>query len=491
MKAGLLRLSVRVTTWMVCCGLVGLGAAHGAVSGRTSSQNTSKKAATRSTPAAKISSGSRKPRSSRKDAAPAAPSDPREASAERDRLTARIVELKQQIAAGERSRSGATTALARAERALADVTRRLDQLAARQRDAQDRAAAFDRQRAGVEGQIAARRAAYARTTTLLYAGQQDDALRTYLAGGDPGEAMRTATYLGYLARSQTADLTTLRARVDDLQAERRRADEESRALADQAQEQQSARDALAADRANQRLTLAQLSKQIAAQRDTATALEADEKRLSRVVEQLQKAIERQAAEDRARRDAARRAAELAAARRSRDDAAKNADKNAETRKPPRESPKPSEAPPVATIDLPDDSGGRGAFAQLRGQLRLPARGTIVGRFGAPRGSGGGTWKGVFVRTETGADVHAVAAGKVVFADDLRGFGNILIVDHGDQYLSIYGNNEALLRKAGDVVKPGDLVARTGNSSGDEQTGLYFELRFRGRPFDPLSWTGGR
>jgi septal ring factor EnvC (AmiA/AmiB activator) len=140
--------------------------------------------------------------------------------------------------------------------------------------------------------------------------------------------------------------------------------------------------------------------------------------------------------------------------------------------------------------LPDDTAGGGAFAQLRGQLRLPVRGTLVGRFGAPRGTGGATWKGVFVATDSGADVHAVAAGRVVFADDLRGFGNLVIVDHGDQYLSIYGNNAALLRRTGDAVKAGDVIARAGNSSGDEQTGLYFELRFRGRPFDPMNWTVG-
>ncbi len=90
-----------------------------------------------------------------------------------------------------------------------------------------------------------------------------------------------------------------------------------------------------------------------------------------------------------------------------------------------------------------------------------------------------------------ADVHAVAAGKVVFADDLRGFGKLVIVDHGDQYLSIYGNNDALLKRSGDTVRAGDVVARAGDSSGDGETGLYFELRFRGRPFDPMSWSGGR
>ncbi len=187
-------------------------------------------------------------------------------------------------------------------------------------------------------------------------------------------------------------------------------------------------------------------------------------------------IEQQAAEAR-RREA--RNARPAPCRSSRRRASRDGAATAQRRAGGRSTPSPTAAT------------GSGAFAQLRGQLRLPVRGAVVGRFGAPRGGGGATWKGVFVRTEAGADVHAVAAGKVVFADDLRGFGNLVIIDHGDQYLSIYGNNETLLRHTGDTVRSGDVIARAGNSSGDEETGLYFELRYRGRPFDPMGWTGAR
>jgi len=135
----------------------------------------------------------------------------------------------------------------------------------------------------------------------------------------------------------------------------------------------------------------------------------------------------------------------------------------------------------------DASGNlAGSFAQLKGRLRLPLRGDITGRFGARR-DGGPSWKGVFIRAAQGAEVRAVAPGRVVFAEWLRGFGNLLIIDHGDQYLSIYGNNEALLRQPGDRVGSGEAIATTGNSGGNPETGLYFELRFQGRPFDPLTW----
>jgi septal ring factor EnvC (AmiA/AmiB activator) len=127
------------------------------------------------------------------------------------------------------------------------------------------------------------------------------------------------------------------------------------------------------------------------------------------------------------------------------------------------------------------------FAALRGKLRLPARGELSNRFGTPREDGGTTWKGLFIRAPQGEEVKAVAPGKVVFSDWMRGFGNLLIVDHGGDYLSIYGNNETLFKQAGENVASGDVLGRVGNSGGNPETGLYFELRHLGKPFDPLSW----
>ena len=124
---------------------------------------------------------------------------------------------------------------------------------------------------------------------------------------------------------------------------------------------------------------------------------------------------------------------------------------------------------------------------MKGQLRLPVRGELVGRYGAQRSEGTASAKGVFIRAPGGESVRAVATGRVVYVDWMRGFGNLLIVDHGDAYLSIYGNNESLLKQPGDAVTLGEAVATVGQSGGNEETGLYFELRHLGRPFDPLSW----
>ncbi|MCX7145981.1 MAG: peptidoglycan DD-metalloendopeptidase family protein [Sulfuritalea sp.] len=122
---------------------------------------------------------------------------------------------------------------------------------------------------------------------------------------------------------------------------------------------------------------------------------------------------------------------------------------------------------------------------------MPVKGTIAGRFGSPRAESGASWKGVFIRAAEGAEVKAVAAGAVVFSDWLRGFGNLLIIDHGDDFLSVYGNNESLLAAVGAAVKGGESIATVGNSGGNPDSGLYFELRHRGLPFDPLKWASNR
>lgn len=111
----------------------------------------------------------------------------------------------------------------------------------------------------------------------------------------------------------------------------------------------------------------------------------------------------------------------------------------------------------------------------------------MNRFGAPREEGGVSWKGLFIRAAEGAAVKAIAAGEVVFSEWLRGFGNLIIVDHGEGYMSLYSNNESLYKQVGDPVQPGDAIAAVGNSGGQSDTGLYFEMRHQSRPINPMHW----
>lgn len=127
------------------------------------------------------------------------------------------------------------------------------------------------------------------------------------------------------------------------------------------------------------------------------------------------------------------------------------------------------------------------FASLRGRLPLPARGEVVARFGAPRRGGRLRWRGLVIAAPAGSPVRAVAPGRVVFAEWLRGYGLLLIIDHGEGYMSLYGFNERLDKGVGDPVQAGEQVAAAGGPQGPLRPGLYFEIRHRGRPLDPLAW----
>jgi len=127
-----------------------------------------------------------------------------------------------------------------------------------------------------------------------------------------------------------------------------------------------------------------------------------------------------------------------------------------------------------------------AFGKLKGKLNWPVKGKVGHRFGDRVGRGALRWEGILVKSGQGASVTAVHHGRVIFADWLKGFGLLVILDHGDGYMSLYGRNEVLLRSVGEWVNAGDLIARSGDSGLEEQ-GLYFEIRHRGKPLNPLKW----
>jgi septal ring factor EnvC (AmiA/AmiB activator) len=141
-------------------------------------------------------------------------------------------------------------------------------------------------------------------------------------------------------------------------------------------------------------------------------------------------------------------------------------------------------------DIPVEASQQKPFKALKGQLRWPARGQLVKRFGSLRGNSGLKWQGVLIEAPEGGQVRAVSKGRVAFADWMRGFGLLLIIDHGDGYMSLYGQNEALYKEVGEWVDSGEVVATLGASGGQTEAGLYFEIRHNGHPVNPLSWCAG-
>jgi septal ring factor EnvC (AmiA/AmiB activator) len=138
------------------------------------------------------------------------------------------------------------------------------------------------------------------------------------------------------------------------------------------------------------------------------------------------------------------------------------------------------------LKVPDESI---PFARLRGKLQWPAAGKINNLFGARRSAGRLNWNGILIHAPQGRDVHAVARGRVAYAEWLRGYGLLLIIDHGDGYMSLYGHNQSLYKETGDWVEAGEVIASIGNSGGQQHSGLYFEIRHNGRPTNPGKWCG--
>ena len=143
---------------------------------------------------------------------------------------------------------------------------------------------------------------------------------------------------------------------------------------------------------------------------------------------------------------------------------------------------------ITNLSAPADAR---PFAEMKGNLLLPVAGKISQKFGNRRSDGKLRWNGVFIAADEGEPVHAVHYGRVVFSDWLRGFGLLIIVSHGEGFMSLYGHNQVLYRQAGDWVSAGDMIANVGNTGGQQEYGLYFEIRSAGKPSDPQLWCSAR
>ncbi len=374
-------------------------------------------------------------------------------------LKVRIEALRRDMAKAEESKSYAADQLRETESAISDVNRRLHGLGAEGSVLKAELADLDTQSRRLERQAGTQQNQLARLLNRQFVGGDSDALKLLLSGQDPNQSARDQYFLTQLSRAKADLIQQLRAVAAEKKQLADSVRERQAQLAEVERRQQESRAQLL-ERKKQRLTtLASIGNRLKAQRREIDTLKRDEQRLTKLIEGL---------------------ARIAAAKRSKPKASRETRSAGDTA---------SARSPKAKSHDPGNVGG--AFAARRGQLRLPVKGTISGRYGQSRPEGGATWKGIFIRAAEGAEVRAVAGGSVVFSDWLRGFGNLLVIDHGDDFLSVYGNNESLLAAVGASVKDGESVATVGNSGGNPDSGLYFELRHRGQPFDPLKWASSR
>ena len=379
--------------------------------------------------------------------APLAAPTPRDAAASEQRLRSlrsRIEKLQADLAAKEESRGEARDRLRESDRAMTEAHRALFELRQKRSALEQELGSIEAREARARDALGKQQALAAKLLRMQYVQGSTDRLRLLLEGRDPAEAARHLQYYGYIQRARADLITGLKREEQELAA--LQADAKAR------------RDQLAQNEAAQAVESRRIEKQRAARSAVVAKLAADISRNRRTIGQL-------------KRDEARLARLVDEIARALAERSKEKAKGGE-----------------AVDRVADASLASKPFKSLKGKLRLPVRGRLMNRYGERREDSGTTWKGLFIRAVTGETVHAVADGLVVYAAWLRGFGNLLILDHGGGYMSLYAYNEGLVRKVGEKVRAGDPIANVGASGGSADSGLYFELRRDGKPFDPLKWT---
>lgn len=363
----------------------------------------------------------------------------------------------------EGQRGQASQQLREADEKVARTGRALAQTEAALREQGRALAEAEQRRSTLQGNLAQQHRELAGLLRAAYQLGNHAPLKLLLSQDTVADANRALAYHRYLQRERAQRITTLTADLKELEALQAQIAERKQKLQGTQQDQKQQAAALEADRRDRAKTVASLEERFKDQREKEQALGQDAKALEMLLANLRAAAARAEAE---RRAAARRAAaEKAAAERAARQAA------AQGRPPP-----PTKVPPaVASAPAPKVGG-----------LGWPLSGNLLARYGGKLPDGR-TSSGVLIGAPAGSTVTAVADGTVVFSDWMTGYGMILIVDHGNGYMSLYAHNDTLLKDAGARVSRGDAVAKVGNSGGQGVTALYFELRRGGQPVNPDSW----
>lgn len=382
-----------------------------------------------------------------------------------DAARADVAELKKLLEQLQQEKSGVQKQLKTTETEMGELENQVKGLREELQESEEELKRLDQEKKKLQGARLEQQRLIGIQARAAYQGGRQEYIKLLLNQQNPEKFSRTLTYYDYLAEARMAQLTafneTLRqlANVEQdighhqqqLQAQKGELDSRSAQLAEVRKERQQA--------------LAKLNKDYAARDQRLKAREQEQAELGRVLKTIEQTLARQAREAEAQRQR-----ELAAA---------------------REKPSAPAATGKRTESGPLVSSGAtygGPFANAKGKLPWPVNGRLVARYGTPRGEDARTkWDGVLIGATAGSQVRAVHGGRVVFADWLRGSGLLVILDHGNGYLTLYGHNQSLLKDAGDIVKAGDPIATVGTSGGQETPALYFAIRQQGRASDPAQW----
>ena len=350
-----------------------------------------------------------------------------------EQLRSRMQAVQSALADRRKDEDRLSRDLAGLEKRIGTVTARLRDLAGQRARKNDRIAKLREQYRLQRQRVVGDKEVLRQQIVGAYLAGGQEYLKLLLNQQDPAELDRVLVYYDYLNRQRSSQIRAAveeLQRLDDLQ---QALNTQLKSLADLEAEQKQRRAELEQTRADRSKLLAKIKAEIQTKGQTLARMHGDERRLEKLVEQLRDAL----------------------------------------------------------ADIPEQTVERKPFRTLKGSLPWPVRGRVAERYGAPRAGGDTRWSGLLIRAPAGTEVHAISHGRVVFADWLRGLGLLIIIDHGNGYMSLYGHNQSLFKEVGDWVEAGEVIATVGSTGGGEKSALYFEVRAKGKPQNPEAWLASR
>lgn len=349
--------------------------------------------------------------------------------AELEELRRRIASLTESLDTVRTEHDRLQQSLGSLERSIGRITQRLRTLDGSLAEQQRRHEELIVRKRALDADLAVQREALARQVRAAYAMGRQEYLKMLLNQEDPALVGRILAYYDYLNRARAERMAAIAERVREVTEVATQIARTQQRLARTREEIARDRVALQATYEQRSALLARLGSDIRSKEQHLARYRGDAQRLEELLAGIQDAIE----------------------------------------------------------ELPVAPDATQPFGALKGKLPWPVHGKMLARYGARRRQSGLRWQGVLIGAPEGGKVEAVSQGRVVFADWMRGFGLLMIIDHGEGYMSLYGHNQSLGKRAGDWVEAGEAVATVGASGGQTRPGLYFEIRHQGKPTDPARW----
>ena len=347
-------------------------------------------------------------------------------------LKEQIAEIDEWLADAEQDRSALEQQLADAERRISQLTRERRDLRQKAENQTQKLAELRKQEQQLSETLETQRDSLEKQIRSAWMEGDVPALKVLLNEAEPGNIARTMTYYEYLSRDTVKRLKAFQKNLEELKQARAQVQATRTRLASTEADLEQRQQTLADTRKQREQTLAALDEDIQSRRNEREELVADRERLEKLLKDVQEAIAK--------------------------------------------IPAPNEQQP---------------FESLRQTLPWPAQGRVVTHYGSQYADGKLKRSGMIINTDEEAEVKAVHYGRVVFANWLRGFGLMTIIDHGDGYMTLYGHSSSLFTAPGDWVRAGETVAQAGRTGGTEDPAVYFEVRQNGKAVNPRHWLGNR